>query len=449
MDRSQSSRRHRNPLPVVVVSLMLAAGITGCERGQSPGEGPRSAVPPVSATAETAPLGAVPSAPRWSVPPNPGLDPRRSGPVAGDARQVLMRRVVDAKQFVDVVDAATGRVRHVVEPGFDVDTCAVAGNGRTALCAEMDRAGRSAAIDLETGTVTHFTDGIPSGSVEDVSDDTYVVLGSPDGGTGMTDVRLLGSDGRTVWGDGLRGLTSLSGSGVVVSQWKESGRSTVVAYGITDGRKVLSREYAGDVVVSGYVGGLMIDDGDRTEIYDSAGRAVARAPAGWRAMQRLLLALAPGARVPSVPILIDRKQRRIAAFSPNDGARIWERPLPEEPACGPAEAVQGVGRKVVLITPVGDATDCTPSSARMYAAFDAYTGDPGPRFRFGADDHGYVVGTDGTHIATASGPLQRTLTVWNQGPQPLWSREYGDASGGGFAVRAFGGGIYAHMQRVI
>lgn len=457
MLRPRRSVRRRARLGAVVVPLVVAVGLTACSR--PPAEEPRQPVPPVSATAETVSLAAAPAAPKWSyTPPNPGPDQRLRGPIAGDARHVLMARFVDPgeprtafKQVVDVVDATTGVARHVVEIGFDVDSCAVAGNGRTALCAEQDLAGRFAVIDLETGDLTPVADGIPGSSVVDATDDTYLVVGLPAGATGETRVRVLGADGGTVWDAAMRGVQLLPGAGVVASRTAtDEGQATVDAYSLDDGRKVLSRKF--DVArptVAGYAGGLVLDDGDRTEIYDSRGRKVADAPDGWRAMSSPPMGTMVGARVPSVPVLIGADPVRVAAFSPNDGTQLWTGVLPAAAdGCGRAESVLGVGRKVVVAVPVRDAASCADPAAAN-ETFDAYTGEPGPRFRFGPKDQGVVVGTDGTRIAVATGSLPRTLAVWGQGPQPLWSREYRDRFGGMVSVRAFGNGIYAGTQRVL
>lgn len=457
MLRPRRSVLRRAGLGAVVVPLVVAVGLTACSR--PPAEEPRQPVPPVSATAETVSLAAAPAAQKWSyTPPNPGPDQRLRGPIAGDSRHVLMARFVDPgrpreafKQVVDVVDATTGVARHVVEIGFDVDSCAVAGNGRTALCAERDLAGRFAVIDLETGALTPVADGIPGSSVVDATDDTYLVVGLPAGSEAGTRVRVLGADGGTVWDATVRGVQLLPGAGVVATRSaSDSGRTTVEAYALDDGRKVLSRTF--DVArptVAGYAGGLVLDDGRRAEIYDSRGRTVAAAPEGWRAMSSTALLATSNGRVPSVPVLIHADRPEVAAFSPNDGAQLWSRALPDAAdRCGRAEGVQGVGTKVIVSLPVQDAGACADPAAAN-ETFDAYTGEPGPRFRFGPKDQGVAVGTDGTRVAVATGSLPRTLAVWGQGPQPLWSREYRDRFGGMVSVRSFGDGIYADTQRVL
>lgn len=439
-----------------MVPLVVTLGLTACS--SPPAEEPRQPVPPVSATAETESLAAAPAAPKWSyTPPNPGPDQRLRGPIAGDSRHVLMARFVDPgrpregfKQVVDVVDATTGVARHVVEIGFDVGSCAVAGNGRTALCAERDLAGRFAVIDLETGRLTVPTEEVFRARVADVGDDTFLVVGSPKGVNDDFQVRLLGADGSAIWSAGFRGIAVLPGSGLVVSLNSEDGRTEVAAHALDDGRKVLTRKV--DVarpIVSGYSGGLMLYDGDRTGIYDSRGRKVADAPDGWRTMSSAALLAAGNGRVPSVPVLIHADRPEVAAFSPNDGAQLWSRPLPD-PAnrCGRAEGLMGIGMKVVVSLPVQEGGSCAdPATANE--TFDAYTGEPGPRIRFGSKDQGVVVGTDGTRIVVATGSLPRTLAVWGQGPQPLWTREYRDRFSGMVSVRAFGDGIYADTQRVV
>ncbi|MGW1739094.1 protein kinase domain-containing protein [Nocardia sp. NPDC001965] len=397
-----------------------------------------------------------PDTPIWTmqeIPGPPGSYPSPAELVGGDSEIVLRGRnyyldgggTVD---YLDVIDAGTGKLRAGTEPLL-LDTTqrrlgeCVVSERRSAAACHLERSSEDTdqvvIVDLGAnriaGTVT------AAGDVGELiaAGERFVFVDRPDRPQSPT-LRSIGVDGRE--------LPPVQGTGGTATRPSGEPRHSIEAFGLVrlavitsapdpaqplskwefrvirleDGKEIFRRDTVEEIESTDwnvFIDGFVVAEGSEPAgVFDRAGTRTADLPAGWRPSGRPYSADEgfPETSVPTV-IQTDENKTTYAGISPRSGTVLWQNESYGANDYAEPVPLHGIGNLIE-----------TSDTGRVV---DAYTGDyvvPGylPK--------GPELGTDGSRIAVAADPTgsDRTLEVWDSNGE-VWkiSSEFDPVAIGG------------------
>ncbi|MCF8611204.1 serine/threonine protein kinase [Gordonia sp. HY285] len=368
-----------------------------------------------------------PTASTWRYQP-PGGD--QYVRVAGAVGDIVL---VGRDGALDIVDAATARLRRTVPIGGDDAPveCGADEKATWAVC-RVGYDGSLMFFDLERGVRTASED-MPSSSAAFAVIGNVVVVAS---GSGESfDVEVLDRRAHRLWSRESTSSVALGGPVVGVTPPKGSGAfaaEEVVAVRVADNKEVArvpvpDDQYSVAPELTPYATGFTLAG----HFYDTDGRRLAALPGDWQPMY-----VAQGTSLttpaPGLPLLADL-DKNIGVVDPETGDVLWSRRLD-----GAYSAhVTAAGRSALIDNMESDGD----ADIRPFAWFDVATGA-------GSSASGYEVydmlGTDGTRVAVSArdgvrvyGPDQDT---------PLWTLPVED---GGSSVVSAGGHLYLRGERIV
>ncbi|MFI9412823.1 serine/threonine-protein kinase [Nocardia gamkensis] len=440
---SRNAQRRNTPRLIgamVVTVALVVVGLLGVRAfmhdagAEEAARLPRQPVTPILPSLDKRPDTAI-----WTlqdIPGPPGSQPNGTSALGGDSDIVIFGRRVrlaDANriQYLDVIDANTGRLRPGTEP-IVVDTsqrsltrCVVSANHSAAACHLDSSSAPSDAVVVVDLEASRIIDTFPAtGQIEGLTaaGGRFVFVDRADLSRAPS-LRSIGEDGRELpairWTDAdprprstqplhsievfdsvrLAVVKSAPDPSEPLSKWQ----FRVVR--LEDGQEVFRRdsvEEIGDEDWNVFIDGFVVADGrSPTGIYDRNGTKTADLPKGWRPSERPATLVGPGPVETSVPTAIQTQGNRTtyAGISPRTGTILWQKQSFGADNRPERLLLRGIGTLIV-----------TSDSGRVV---DAYTGEyviPG------SVPKGTPLGTDGSRIAvsTESAHSGNSLAVWSR-----------------------------------
>ncbi|WP_327147659.1 serine/threonine-protein kinase [Nocardia sp. NBC_01329] len=436
------SGRNRT-VPMVVGALLAAVvlvvvGVLGFRAfGNQAGAAEAAQLPRRPVTPMLPSLERRPDTPIWTMqdlPGPPGSYPSRAEVLGGDSEIVLRGRnyyLSDGGNidYLDVLDAGTGRLRDGAEP-IVLDTTqrrfgrCVVSESRSAAACHLERSTEATdqvvIVDLAAnrviGTVT------AAGRIDELiaAGERFVFVDQPDRPQSPI-LRSVGVDGRE--------LPPIQWSGESAARRSDEPRHSIELFGLVrlavihsapdpsrplskwefhvvrleDGTEIFRRDTVEQIGTDDwnvFLDGFVVADGAAPAgIYDRNGDRTADLPAGWRPSEHSLSA-EKGPTETSVPTAIrtEDSETTYAGISPRNGTVLWQNQSYSADDYPERLLLRGIGTLIA-----------TADTGRV---IDAYTGEyviPGYL------PDGAELGTDGNRIAvaTSGSGSGTTLEVWN------------------------------------
>ena len=360
------------------------------------------------------------------------------GIVGGTTKYAVAASKIDSGATVlSVLNAGDGTTERTVtlsDESLTITGCQPLGadDSATVVCWASESGNpRPYVVDLDGGTVAKA----------DVQGSDYAVTGG--------NYVLVDSD--TVYSGSAKGK-NFSLSGVTVrSTYPPVNGSPVID--ITEGDSITLRAIATGESIVGFTknsidetwqpfrNGFVVrkttadsSDPAKFTFYDSTGNITADLSGEWTLPPMPTTGVIPAA-VPPVPILVDDADRRIAAFDPDSGKKLWEKNYQSESVV----SVQGIGDTIVL-----------SSSANEFEWFNASDGSGGPIYvPPKSGQAGAPLGGDGSSFAMLSLPAyggagsQELLVFGKDKSSPSWQMRVPSTGQYPGAPVIAGGKVYA------
>ncbi len=426
-------RRSRKGLLIgaVVLAVVLVAGIVTWALSSGDDS---------SGTSATPNLKSARSEPLWTWKPKVLSDNYQEdiGIVGGTSEYAIAASKIDSGATVlSVLNAADGTTERTVtlsDKSLTITGCQPLGDddSATVVCwASESGDPQPYVVDLGRGTVAKAD---AQGSDYAVTGNDYVLVDSDAVYSGSAKGKNFSLTGVTVRSS----YPPVNGSPVINLT---EGTATTLR-GIATGETIVGfNENSTDQTWQPFRNGFVVrkpadnsSDPAQFTFYDSTGNITADLSGEWTLPTIPTGGVIPPS-VPAVPILVNDDDRRIAAFDPSSGKKLWE----ENYQSASADSVQGIGETIVL-----------RSSANEFEWFNVSDGSGGPIYvPPKSGQAGVPLGGDGTSFAMLSVPANggagsQELLVYGQGgSSPKWQLRVPSTDKTPGAPVIAGGKVYA------